>query len=141
MAVTLADITAGLKANLAAAFTNTQINQYVLAAPSGEFFEIDAVAGLEIDYDAAMQRGFDEYYLTVRGMTPITGDETAQVTLHAWLDKTGANSVKAAVEADKTLGGVVSSLIVETGTAHAMAAASSPNSIWLVAEWRVHIWA
>ena len=141
MAVTLADITAGLKANLAAAFPNTQVYQYVLADPSAPCFEIDAVTDLEIDYDATMQRGFDEMYVTVRGMVAMTGDQTAQVTLHAWLDKTGANSVKAAIESDRTLGGVVSNLRVETAFAKPIMSPSVPNSQWLAAEWRVYIYA
>lgn len=141
MAVALADITAGIAANLTAAFPDTQVNQYVLAAPSPPCFEIDAVDGLEVDYDATMQRGFDEYYLTVRGIEPLTGDQTAQVTLHSWLDKTGAASVKAAIEADRTLGGIVSSLRVETAFAKPMVLPSVPNAQYLAAEWRVHIWA
>lgn len=60
-----------------------------------------------LDYDTTMGRGGDTYRVLVRGFVGRGDDEAAQARLDEWLDSAGLRSVKAAVERDATLGGVV----------------------------------
>lgn len=58
------------------------------------------------EYDATFGRGYDRYRLTVRLMVAPTADQQAQNKLDSFCASSGVSSVKAAVEADQTLGGV-----------------------------------
>ncbi|HEY7821589.1 MAG TPA: hypothetical protein VIG24_02085 [Acidimicrobiia bacterium] len=57
-----------------------------------------------IAYDLNARRGADTFYFTIILIVSRADDRAAQNNLDAYL--TGVNSVKAAVEADRTLGGV-----------------------------------
>jgi len=135
---TIAGLRAGLAANLTAAYPTVAVNQYVLADASPPVFEIDTISDEGIDYDLANARGLDGYYITVRAIVGLTTDQDAQITLDRWLDPAG---VKAALEADKTLGGVAQNLRVEHAEVKPMKNQAVPNSQWLAAEWRVYIYA
>lgn len=65
-----------------------------------------------IDYDAAMGRGADDITLAVRLLVSAVVDDVAQGKLDAYLAGSGATSVKAAIEADGTLGGRASFAVV-----------------------------
>lgn len=58
-----------------------------------------------IDYDATMDRESDDIVFHVRLFTSSTSERAGQRALFAYLDGSGAKSVKAAIEADPTLGG------------------------------------
>jgi hypothetical protein len=58
-------------------------------------------------YDSTMGRGSDDMVFEVRLAVSRADDRTAQELLDQYLAGAGAKSVKAAIEADKTLGGVV----------------------------------
>ena len=109
MAATLAEIRAGLVANLASV---GDAQPYVLDTPPVPCLQIDRVS--LIDYDQAYQRGLDYWTLIVRGYVGTQFDIAAQVLLDEWISSTGATSVKAAVESDRTLGGKVQDLTVRT---------------------------
>lgn len=68
-----------------------------------------AVGGPEIDYDNAFQRGGDDWTIPVRVYVSRADDDAGQDALDAYLAPTGAVSVKAAIEGDGTLGGIVDS--------------------------------
>lgn len=57
-----------------------------------------------IDYDTTMARGIDSYVFTIRIYVTRAEDRNSQATLGTYLSPTGAMSVKAAVEGDRTLG-------------------------------------
>lgn len=59
-----------------------------------------------ISYDTSYARGMDEYALTVTVIVGRVNERTAQSNLDAYLAPTGAASIKTAIEADRTLGGV-----------------------------------
>jgi hypothetical protein len=67
-----------------------------------------------VSYDATMGRGFDEWELVVLAFVCDLSDVGGQQRLDRMLDSSGGESVKAALESDKTLGlgGVVSGLRV-----------------------------
>lgn len=58
-----------------------------------------------INYDATMQRGSDDYQLVIRLLVNASVDDTSQTNLDAYLEPSGASSIKAAIDGD--LGGVV----------------------------------
>lgn len=70
------------------------------------------VEPLEIDYDEAMQRGLDVYRAYILVIVGRMSDRSSQDRLDAYVAGSGASSVKAALESDKTLGGACSTLQV-----------------------------
>jgi hypothetical protein len=70
------------------------------------------VEPLEIDYDEAMRRGLDVYRAYILVIVGRMSDRSSQDRLDAYVAGSGASSVKAALESDKTLGGACSTLQV-----------------------------
>lgn len=60
---------------------------------------------LEIDFDAAMARGLDTAHVDVLLIVQRMDVQSGQDALDGYLAGTGSGSVKAAIEADKTLSG------------------------------------
>lgn len=58
-----------------------------------------------ISYDKAMHRGADDVTLMVTVLASLVTDIGGQKNLQRYMDASGSSSVKAAVEADTTLGG------------------------------------
>jgi len=58
-----------------------------------------------ITYDTAFGRGSDEYTFSIMLIVGRVADRAAQNTLDAYCASSGSASVKAAIEADRTLGG------------------------------------
>lgn len=65
-----------------------------------------------LEFDATMGRGSDEFRLLVTVYAARADDELGQDTLDAFLEGSGASSVKAAVEAESSLGGVCDFAVV-----------------------------
>ncbi len=102
-------IRAGLATNLSA-LADCQVSPYQLDNPSPPMIQ---VMGLEeVLYDQAMARGLDEITVILQAFAGTPADRTAQELLDAWQTGFGGTSVKAAVEADRTLGGLVDDLQV-----------------------------
>lgn len=70
------------------------------------------VEPIEVVYDEAMARGLDFYRCYILVIVGRMSDRSSQDRLDAYVAGSGASSVKAAIEADKTLGGACSSLQV-----------------------------
>ncbi len=70
------------------------------------------VEPLEVDYDEAMRRGLDFYRAFILIIVGRMSDRSSQDRLDAYVTGSGASSVKAALEADKSLGGACSTLQV-----------------------------
>jgi hypothetical protein len=70
------------------------------------------VEPLEVDYDEAMRRGLDFYRAFILIIVGRMSDRSSQDRLDAYVAGSGASSVKAALEADKSLGGAGSTLQV-----------------------------
>ena len=106
----IADIRAGLKANLVAAgFTN--VNLYTLSNPTPPCMEID-LAPDGVDFDGAMRRGHDTITMLVRAVLADSSDYGAQVTLDTYIDGAAGTDVKTALERDLTLAGAAQALQV-----------------------------
>jgi hypothetical protein len=70
------------------------------------------VEPLEVDYDEAMRRGLDVYRAFILVIVGRMSDRSSQDRLDAYVAGSGASSVKAALETDRTLGGACSTLQV-----------------------------
>lgn len=73
----------------------------------------------QIDWDLTMQRGFDHYQFDIHVLVGTQLDSASNQTLSGYLDPTGAQSIKHAIEAtrrsapnDKCLGGLADDLHV-----------------------------
>jgi hypothetical protein len=113
MAATNEEIRAGLQTRLdTIAGVNT--SAYPLDSPPDLTLEVMGTE--EIEYDLAMHRGLDRMTWLVRGISGSPDSRAAMTNLDTWLDRAGATSVKAAVEGDITLGGIVESARVMRST-------------------------
>ena len=131
----LADIRAGIAANLKAAFPDSNITGYNMANALTPAFEVELD---RIAYDSAMQRGLDEWFFTVRGFAAAGTDKASQMKLDPWLSSTGAQSVKAALEADRTLGGSVNDSRVTGVAKMAVFSPVGSDSSLFGAEWTLY---
>ena len=67
-----------------------------------------------IQYNGAMGGGLITHQFTVSVVVGRSAERTAQTLLDGYLSYKGATSIRAAIESDRTLGGVVQDLIVES---------------------------
>lgn len=69
-----------------------------------------------VNYDTSMGRGLDEYTFRVIVVVGRVNTRGAEQNLDAFMSGSGASSVKAAIERDRSLGGEANDLRVTTGT-------------------------
>lgn len=70
------------------------------------------VGEVDIDFTGAMARGMDTLTVTCRVLVGRADDQASQALLDGYLSGSGASSLKAALEADPTLGGACDDLMV-----------------------------
>lgn len=70
----------------------------------------------EITFHRAFGGGDPVYTFTVSVIVARTSERTAQLALDGYVSWDGQTSVRAAIEGDSTLGGLVQTLIVESAT-------------------------
>jgi hypothetical protein len=75
--------------------------------PPGVAISLDRVV-----YDSVFARGCDEYEFTVHLFVARGDDRSAQVRIEDYVAGSGPSSIKAAIEADPTLGGVAQTVRV-----------------------------
>lgn len=131
----LAGIRAGLKANITAVVTDATMDGYLLTPVTAPGFEVE-VANMQ--YDATYGRGTDELDVIVRGYLSLNEPAESEKRRDNWIDGTAGESIKAAIESDKTLGGACDSLRVTGATARTVVPVDS-NAAYLCAEFTVHI--
>jgi hypothetical protein len=73
---------------------------------------IAVVIPASVDYDQAFAKGLQTYVFTVVLVVGRADERTAQTKLDGFVSSTGSNSVKLAIESDKTLGGRAFDVIV-----------------------------
>jgi hypothetical protein len=74
------------------------------------FFPVEA----EIEFDQTFARGMDAYTVTARLLVAKSDDRAGQKALKGYLAASGPLSLKAALQADKTLGGACDALHVRS---------------------------
>jgi hypothetical protein len=67
-----------------------------------------------IQYNGAMGGGLITHKFTISVVVGRSAERTAQTLLDGYLSYKGATSIRQAIESDRTLGGVVQDLIVES---------------------------
>ena len=99
--MTIAAIRQGIAANLATIST-LRTSAFV---PDNPTPPIAVVIPQRIEFDRAMGRGMDDLTFTVMVIAQRASERNAQSVLDGFCNSSGATSVKAAIESDKTLGG------------------------------------
>lgn len=109
---TITQIRVGI-ADAIRALGDIQASPYILASPTFPYAHCrpSGEAG-DIEYDQTMGRGLDLMPFTVEVFTGSPTDQGAQMVLDEYLSPAGGRSIKAALELDKTLGGIVDDLRV-----------------------------
>jgi len=133
MAASLAEIADGLETRLAT-ITGLRVFDHVpdVFAPPCAFVFPDSV-----EYWGAFSGGDPEHTYTVTVVTGRNSDRANQRSLYAYMAYDGASSVRAAIEADRTLGGVVQTLLVERADNVRMISQGEAN--YLAADFRCRI--
>ena len=107
-APTLAQIMAGIETRLQT-ITGLRTNDI----SPGQIVPPCAIVGVPpIKYRETMGRGTASLDMTVTVFTSASMDRAGQLALAAYASPTGSDSILTAIEADKTLGGVVNDCIV-----------------------------
>lgn len=105
------DIRAAMKAALDTV-PGCQVSAYALSSPTLPCLYILPGREMIVTYDVAMARGADEWQFRVIAMSGASDDIGSQMLMDEFLDPSGTRSVKAALESDPSLGGVVDDLHV-----------------------------
>lgn len=135
----MADLTSirnGLAANLATV-PNMTVSKYVVLEPKPPLFIIRPHPDTLIDHHQAMVEGAAIWHMIVEAYAGALDDEAAQQLLDV-LCSSGASSVRAAIEADVTLGGACAQAVVVRCRNYREFA--SPENTWLItATWDIDI--
>ena len=129
----------GLRSALQTALStipDVQVNAYALSQPTPPGLQILPPG---VVYDKAMHRGLDEWTVMVQGFVSFSTDVGSQVLLDQLCASTGSNSVKAALEADRTLGGVVETLHVLEQSPGSVVSLPNTSGQMLLVEWKVQV--
>jgi hypothetical protein len=132
---TVQDIREGFAANLRA-LDGYQVSPYMLTNFTPP---VVWVSRCDIEYDRSMGRGHDFWTFTIQAVTGLVVDVGAQQKIDQLLAPSGPTSVKAAIEADRTLGGTVANLQVTGSNGYRQVAAEGQT--YLLAEWTVELYA
>lgn len=94
----------------------------------------------QVNYDEAMGRGLDTWTIPVQIFVGLADNRTAVNRLEEYMDGAGATSVKAAIETDRTLGGVCDDVRVsQLGETFEGVDTTSPSIVYLAAQWDVDV--
>lgn len=113
-----------------------QASPYMLANPTPPAAHV--LRG-DILYDQAMQGGTHIWTMRVQVFVSLVSDIGGQMLLDEYLSPDGARSVKAAVEADRTLGGIVDDLHVTTASGEQVYVRDQSGQL-LGSDWNVEVW-
>ena len=132
---TVSQLRAGLATNLAT-ISGLRTSALIPDAPQPP---IAVVIPDSISYDTAFKRGMDTYEYTITVIVGRQSDRTAQSSLDGYCNPTGAQSIKTAIESDRTLGGTAQSLrVTDMKTYSSMTIA---DTVYLIADFSVTVYA
>jgi hypothetical protein len=133
------DIIADIREALAVAMRvipGMQCSPYLLSNPTPPCAQVSRGP---VNYDQAMQGGVHRPTFTVTAFVALVSDTGAQKLLDRYLAADGDLSIKQALEADRTLGGLVQDLHV-TGASGEQPYARDQGGPVLGSDWTVEIW-
>lgn len=131
----MAELRAGLKANLDATITGAQVSAYGLSQPTPPGIQIRPG---RTDWHKAMGGVQNVRSFVVQAFVAYSSDIGAQVLLDEWLDPTGPQSIAAALTSDRTLGGKAAGLVLGDQEAPGIVDRASGGQL-LVAEFPVEV--
>jgi hypothetical protein len=97
----ISELRAGIKTNLAT-IAGLRVSDY---QPDNINPPVAIVFPISVDYDDTFQRGMQTYTFSVQIIVGRVSERTGQNAIDAYISSTGANSIKLAIESNKTLGG------------------------------------
>lgn len=97
----ISQLRTGLATNLAT-ISGLRTSAFV---PDNPTPPIAVIVPNNVNFDSSFGRGMDEYTFKIVVIAARASERSAQNTLDAYCTATGASSIKAAAETDKTLGG------------------------------------
>lgn len=92
-----------------------------------------------VTYNGAMRGGLITHVYTVTVVVGRAAERTAQNALDGYVSYDSATSIRAALEADKSLGGVVQNLLVES--ANNISTTEGNDTTYLMVDFRVVVYA
>lgn len=92
-----------------------------------------------VTYNGAMRGGLITHVYTVTVVVGRAAERTAQNALDGYVSYDSATSIRAALEADRTLGGVVQNLLVES--ANNISTTEGNDTTYLMVDFRVVVYA
>lgn len=131
----MAQVREGLATRLAT-IDGVQVSAYMLGSPTPPALHIIPPA---IEYHQAMQDGFSEITVTVQAFVSLGSDIASQKRLDELRAPSGVSSVKAAIEGDRTLGGVVKDSVVRSAAEPEVLTLQSGAQL-LVCDFLVTVW-
>lgn len=126
----------GIAANLAT-ISGLRVSYYILDNPSPP---VAIVAPPTIKYDQSFGRGLDEYSFQVIVLVTRADERIGQELIDSYCAPAGAGSIKAAIESDRTLGGLVADLRV-TDMTGVSPTTFADGQVYLTATWAVTVYA
>lgn len=137
MAGKLSEIREGLRANLST-IRGCTVSAYQLSAPPLPCLHVFPDATDGATFHLAMGNGIVRWALAVQGIVAGT-DQGSQERLDAWLEPSGQESVFAALESDKTLGGIAFDLAVTGNSGYQEYVSPSTQGPVLSCIWHVEV--
>jgi hypothetical protein len=125
-------------------FPSIQVSPYILASPT---LPHAYLFPSNIDYDIAPggltmnARGGDTWTITLRALIGEVSDIGSQQLLDQLLEPNGATSMKAAVESDYTLGGLVYNVTAKTCSGYRQYQPTPTSAPVIGAEWTLEVFA
>lgn len=92
-----------------------------------------------VTYNGAMRGGLITHVYTVTVVVGRAAERTAQNALDGYVSYDSATSIRAALEADRTLGGVVQNLLVES--ANNISTTEGNDTTYLMVDFRIMVYA
>ena len=97
----ISELRAGIKTNLAT-ITGLRVSDF---QPDNINPPVAIVFPISVNYDDAFARGMQTYTFSVQVIVGRVSERTGQNSIDAYVSSTGSNSIKLAIESDKTLAG------------------------------------
>jgi hypothetical protein len=97
----VSELRAGIKTNLAT-INGLRVSDY---QPDNINPPVAIVFPVSINYDETFHRGMQTYTFTVQVIVGKVSERSGQSAIDSYISSTGANSIKLAIESDKTLAG------------------------------------
>jgi len=132
----MADIRQALADNISRNITSLTVYPSLRAAPALPCAQITRGP---IEYQVAFNDGLHRPDFIVTVYVPLQNDVLAQQNLDAYMEVDGADSIKAAIESDCTLGGLVQDLDVVSATGEQPYTTAAGAQV-LGTDWTVQVW-